>query len=536
MKKIITCLCLALVGGILAQAQNTPIYGGRLQTDLDAGGNMITNLPSNFLREIGAGTMAAENVAGFSSPGWRVWQVGSTNYFARSQDGASTYTNGSFSRLMGTVITNAGIASVIEFGAGKFWLDEQINVSKLLTFRGQGNYGTTIAVTNGYEGKIITVGQDDSLGGIVYFTGIRFNGNTVNTNVGLHFQRVVEVKIEDCEMTGFVGPSVRIEATQATKHWNHIMRSWFVGNRNTSPVIDLVQDDSEGKAFRDLLISGCHFGIFGGTSPVVRTAGNVQAVQFVGNRVWKDPATAAFHGLQFTGGKGHVVSGNSFGNWTVDKIPIQFTSITSNDFGSLVSGNVFHDSTTTNAVWVGPNAYGVQVYGNELRGAGVTLLNTIGPMHSYGGYVGTIDYGSITNPPALGALAYSNSVPLALVDGAGSMAVEDKDDYQSIGAQTITYAGTNVYWDVSVYSSAAVTLTNNARLSAATGIKAGARYTLRVTQDTTGSRLLTYDGAYLATGGIAPTLTSTTNRTDLLIFEGISTTNMMRAGFFPDVR
>lgn len=192
------------------------------------------------------------------------------------------------------------------------------------------------------------------------------------------------------------------------------------------------------------------------------------------------------------------------------------------DAGSMAAEDVgdYYTATASDSLFARKTIYGADAFGARIGtnlwvGGTGTFTAVIGS----GSGITDLDYTNISNPPTL-----------------GTMATRSTNEYQPIGAQTITYIGTNITWDVSMYSSAAVMLTNNARLAAATGIKPGGRYTLRVTQDPTGGRLLTYADAYLATGGIAPTLTSVTNRTDLLIFDGISTTNIMRSGFFPDVR
>jgi hypothetical protein len=61
-----------------------------------------------------------------------------------------------------------------------------------------------------------------------------------------------------------------------------------------------------------------------------------------------------------------------------------------------------------------------------------------------------------------------------------------------------------------------VTLTGNVTLNAPSNLVAGAGFWIRFTQDGTGSRAITFNGAYRFAGGAAPSLTTTAGASDML--------------------
>lgn len=82
--------------------------------------------------------------------------------------------------------------------------------------------------------------------------------------------------------------------------------------------------------------------------------------------------------------------------------------------------------------------------------------------------------------------------------------------------QTLT-DGANIAWDMNSGGIAAVTLGGNRTMSAPTNLKKGT-YILKVIQDGTGSRTLTWNALFKWSGGSAPTLTTTAGRTDVMTF------------------
>lgn len=85
------------------------------------------------------------------------------------------------------------------------------------------------------------------------------------------------------------------------------------------------------------------------------------------------------------------------------------------------------------------------------------------------------------------------------------------------GVQTLT-DGATIAWDLALGATAEVTLGGNRTLGNPSNFEVGKVYRLRVKQDGTGSRLLTWPGLIKWPDGTAPTLTTTAGRADLFEF------------------
>jgi len=90
---------------------------------------------------------------------------------------------------------------------------------------------------------------------------------------------------------------------------------------------------------------------------------------------------------------------------------------------------------------------------------------------------------------------------------------------------TLTY-GATITLDMSAGNNYAVTLTGNATLANPTNMVAGQSGVIKITQDATGSRTLAYGSYWDFAGGTAPTLTTTANAVDILVYYVDSTTNI----------
>jgi hypothetical protein len=90
---------------------------------------------------------------------------------------------------------------------------------------------------------------------------------------------------------------------------------------------------------------------------------------------------------------------------------------------------------------------------------------------------------------------------------------------------TLTY-GATLTLDMSAGNNYAVTLTGNATLANPTNLVAGQSGVIKITQDATGSRTLAYGSYWDFAGGTAPTLTTTANAVDILVYYVDSTTNI----------
>jgi hypothetical protein len=73
-------------------------------------------------------------------------------------------------------------------------------------------------------------------------------------------------------------------------------------------------------------------------------------------------------------------------------------------------------------------------------------------------------------------------------------------------------------WDLSLGGAATVTLGGDRTLNEASNKVNGARYSLRIIQDGTGTRLLTWHATYRFPGGVEPALSAAVNNIDILLF------------------
>lgn len=90
--------------------------------------------------------------------------------------------------------------------------------------------------------------------------------------------------------------------------------------------------------------------------------------------------------------------------------------------------------------------------------------------------------------------------------------------------------GANIAWDHNTSRTATVTLGGDRTLDNPTNSVEGLEYTLKVIQDGTGTRLLTYGSAYKFAGGTAPTLSTGINDIDVLRF-WFDGTDYIKIGF-----
>ena len=103
---------------------------------------------------------------------------------------------------------------------------------------------------------------------------------------------------------------------------------------------------------------------------------------------------------------------------------------------------------------------------------------------------------------------------------------------QNFGTATLT-DGANISWDLDSEQVAKVTLAGNRTLDNPTNMVDGGTYILRVTQDATGTRTLSYGSAYDFGAEGAPVLTTTAAKTDILTFvsDGTSMFGVAAKGF-----
>ncbi len=113
------------------------------------------------------------------------------------------------------------------------------------------------------------------------------------------------------------------------------------------------------------------------------------------------------------------------------------------------------------------------------------------------------------------ATARATLAALAEVDVSG--AAREYTATQNFNETTLA-DGATIDWDASANQVASVTLAGNRTMAAPTNLVAGATYILRVVQDGTGSRTLTWNSVFKWSGGTAPTLSTGADAIDLISF------------------
>lgn len=78
--------------------------------------------------------------------------------------------------------------------------------------------------------------------------------------------------------------------------------------------------------------------------------------------------------------------------------------------------------------------------------------------------------------------------------------------------------GATISWNTNDGTSASVTLGGNRTLAAPTNLRNGGSYILRLTQDGTGSRTVTWNSVFKWPNGTAPTLSTAAGSLDILSF------------------
>jgi len=99
---------------------------------------------------------------------------------------------------------------------------------------------------------------------------------------------------------------------------------------------------------------------------------------------------------------------------------------------------------------------------------------------------------------------------------------------QNFNATTLS-DGSTVAWDASANQVTSVTLGGNRTLGAASNQIDGGVYVISVIQDGTGSRTLAFNSNYKFVGGAAPTVSTSANARDVLVFVS-NGTNMFEIG------
>ena len=126
------------------------------------------------------------------------------------------------------------------------------------------------------------------------------------------------------------------------------------------------------------------------------------------------------------------------------------------------------------------------------------------------------------------------TIPDAAFTMAGLEITQSYSKAQRGTVVALTYAST-ITPDFSAGNNFSVTLTGNATLANPTNLTAGQTGSITITQDATGSRTLAYGSYWKFSGGVAPTLTTTANATDVLAYY-VNSSTQITATLITDVR
>jgi len=200
---------------------------------------------------------------------------------------------------------------------------------------------------------------------------------------------------------------------------------------------------------------------------------------------------------------------------TANKVSNSATTATSNNTASAIvardaSGNfsagtitaaLTGNATTASTLQTARNIQGVSFNGSAnitvvTAGSGITVSGTTvtnAGVLSINGNAGTISNVAVTNTAQTFTAAQRGSIT-TLTDGA-----------------TITP-------DFSLANNFVVTISGNRTLANPTNAASGQTGVIIIKQDSTGSRTMSYGSGYKFPGGTAPTLTTTSGRTDVLAY------------------
>lgn len=125
--------------------------------------------------------------------------------------------------------------------------------------------------------------------------------------------------------------------------------------------------------------------------------------------------------------------------------------------------------------------------------------------------------------------AYENRTPTQVLSDIGAASLTTAQTFtatQAVTVSTLTY-GATITPNFSASNNFAVTLTGNATLANPTGILPGSSGHIFVVQDATGGRTMSFGSYWKFSGGTAPTLTSTANARDVLVYYVADSTDII---------
>ena len=247
--------------------------------------------------------------------------------------------------------------------------------------------------------------------------------------------------------------------------------------------------------------------------PVVQGGSTVQTtIALIAAKASSTAATVTLNGDVNGTGSGTIqtslaASGATAGNYTNANITINSKGlITAASNGATVITGLLTAGTNITLTGTGTASNPYVINSTASGGGGISAITGDGTAGSNG--VLTV---TKINGVTAGLLATQNTVNLA-TQVTGILPVAN-----SFSKGTLTDTAT-ITWDLNVATAASITLGGNRALSNPTNIVDGGTYTLIVTQDSTGSRTLSYGTSYKWAGGSPPVLSTAAGAVDVLTF------------------
>lgn len=201
--------------------------------------------------------------------------------------------------------------------------------------------------------------------------------------------------------------------------------------------------------------------------------------------------------------------------------------------------------TTTGLLKIRNAANSAWVTVGTLASANLGLLTTASASSTYlalagGTITGNLEIGSTGSLTFEGSTADANETTLAATNPTADRTITLPDATGTVpllslaqsfsaaqrGAITALTDGATITPDFALANNFSVTLGGNRTLANPTNLTAGQSGAIFITQDGTGSRTLAYGSFWDFSGGTAPTLTTTANAVDLLVYTVRSTTSI----------
>ena len=142
------------------------------------------------------------------------------------------------------------------------------------------------------------------------------------------------------------------------------------------------------------------------------------------------------------------------------------------------------------------------------------------------GTAANLDFGTCATGIAAGNLVPASSSDIRYVQASVASSITAAKTFTApvIGNVTSLTDAANIAIDMGVGNAFAITLAGNRTLSAPTNVTPGQTGYIYVAQDGTGSRTLAFNSAYIFVSGTAPTMSTTANAIDLLVYNAKTTT------------